>query len=273
MHFVEKEVTYIYSQCEANFPSRNKLFKYLRKEYRKSRSQKSDTKPGLSKQALDKFAPLITNNAYMDTIIKSTAELSHNAKPGYNFRSWKYTTMKVQYSPDSNAEESDISPDTDYGVTLGDRVYLRKYIPNLEIKKLPISIPVRGVSNKIMSTSEYAMVTVYIKDLVDGISKMACLTMEVHIVNDLKANILIDTDILTPQGMTVDLEVRVVKLRKYQGLEVPIDVVARTQSRSKRIIRTKSSIILAPGITTEVPVAYKGIIPEDRDFLFEPDCA
>ena len=32
-------------------------------------------------------------------------------------------------------------------------------------------------------------------------------------------------------------------------------------------------MIIAPGATTEVPVAYNGRIPDDRDFLFEPDCA
>ena len=88
IHFVDKTIIHIYSQCETNFSFRNKLFKYLRKEYRKSKiSYKSDSDIGLSKQALDKFAFLIVNNVYINTIIKSTIELSYNTKPGYNFRS------------------------------------------------------------------------------------------------------------------------------------------------------------------------------------------
>ena len=145
VHFVGKTVTHVCSQCEANFPSRNKLFKHLREECRKfnfKTSQKSDPDAGLFKQALDKFASLMANNVYVDTIIKSTAELRYNDRPGYNFRSWKYITMKVQYSSDLNVEESDISPNIDCDVTLGDRAYLRKYILNLEVKRLSTSISV-----------------------------------------------------------------------------------------------------------------------------------
>lgn len=283
VHFVNKEVDHVCSKCEACFPSRNKLFKHLRSDCKKVTKTKSPTaatgkipeSEAEGKETLDKFEALTANNAYVETIIKSTAELSHNARPGYNFRSWKYATMRVRYAADPDAEESEVSPDSGCGVTLGDRAYLRKHIPNLEIKKMASSIPVRGVGNKIVSTAEYASVTIYVNGVIDGSQEMrtACLTMEVHIVDDLKANILIGTDTMTPQGMIVDLDARSVRLGKCQGLKAPIDVVARTQPHSKRTIRTKAAITIAPGTTLKVPVAYNGAIPEDRDFLFEPDCA
>ena len=53
---------------------------------------------------------------------------------------------------------------------------------------------------------------------------------------------------------------------------VSVDVVARTQPHFKRTIRAISFMIIALGAITEVPVAYKGVISEDRDFLFESDC-
>ena len=83
---------------------------------------------------------MITNNIYIDTIIKFIAELSYNARPEYNFQSWKYAIMKIQYTP--NSKKSEISLDIDCDITLGDRAYLRKYILNLEVKKLSISISV-----------------------------------------------------------------------------------------------------------------------------------
>lgn len=54
---------------------------------------------------------------------------------------------------------------------------------------------------------------------------------------------------------------------------VSVDVVARTQSHFKRTIRATSFVIVALGAITEVFVVYKGVISEDRDFLFEPDCS
>ena len=81
---------------------------------------------------------------------------------------------------------------------LGDRVYLRKYILNLEVKSLSILILVREVSNKIISISEYTIITIYIKNLIDKILRITYLIIEVYIVNNLKTIILINTNILTP---------------------------------------------------------------------------
>ena len=140
----------------------------------------------------------LVNNAYVDTIIKSTTNLNHKIKPGYNFRSQKYTTFKVRFSPDADAEENKISPDTNYDVTLEDRAFLLKLISNLEIKKMATSLPVRGVGNTIIYTNKYALVTLYICDKLNGIQRIARLIMEVYIINNLKANILISTDTMTP---------------------------------------------------------------------------
>ena len=266
VHFVNKKVDHTCSRCEACFPSRNKLFKHLR-----SSCSKQNPTQALPKVTLDKFAPT-AHNAYVD-IIKSTAEPHHNTRPGYNFRSWKYATLKVSFSPDPEAEESEVSPDTGCGITLGDRAYLLKYVPKLEIKKMTTSLPVRGVGNKIIRTNEYATVSIYVRGTLDGLARTACFTMEVHIVDDLKANILIGTDTMTPEGMLVDLNTKVLTLAKCQGLQAPLDVVARSNPHSKRTIRSKSATTIAPGTTVEVPVAYNGTIPVDRDFLFEPDCA
>ena len=66
----------------------------------------------------------MTNNAQVIDIIRFTVNMNPNGifRPGFNFRGWKYVIMKMRYS--SDGEESDISPDSGCGVTLGDRAYL-----------------------------------------------------------------------------------------------------------------------------------------------------
>ena len=93
--------------------------------------------------------------------------------------------------------------------------------------------------------------------------------MKVHIVEDLKANMLIDTNTITPQEICVDLKTKVYRFGKCQGLKVPIDVTTKSKSNSRRTIRNKVPIIIAPGVTVKVSVAYKKNISKDRDFLFE----
>ena len=87
--------------------------------------------------------------------------------------------------------------DTSYSVTLGDRTYLLKQVPGLEIKKIVSSIPIRGVGNKIIYLDEYTIVIIYINSIINGVSKTTYLIIEVYIIDNLKANILIKTDIIT----------------------------------------------------------------------------
>ena len=55
----------------------------------------------------------------------------------------------------------------------------------------------RGVGNKIIHSNEYAIITIYVTSLVGGVTRTTYLTMEVYIVDNLKANILIGTNIIT----------------------------------------------------------------------------
>ena len=81
---------------------------------------------------------------------------------------------------------------------MGDRAHLKKQVPGLEIKKMASLIPIRGVGNKITYSDEYAIVTIYFNGLINSVIRTTYLTMEVHIVDDLKANILIGTNTIAP---------------------------------------------------------------------------
>ena len=92
--------------------------------------------------------------------------MNHDARPGYNFRSWKYTIFKARFLSDPDVEKSKVLLDSGCGVTLRDRAYLQKYMPNLEIKKMAAPLLVRGVGNKIVYISEYALVKIYVRGII-----------------------------------------------------------------------------------------------------------
>ena len=163
--------------------------------------------------------------------------------------------------------------DFNYNITLKDRAYLLKHVSNLKIKKIAFFISIRDVNNKIINIDEYIMITIYIKEIVNDMKRSTCLTIKIYIINDLKTNILIKTNIITFQEMTINWKTRIIKLKRCQRLNISIDVVARTQSHFKRIIRIKFSIIIISSIITKVSVAYNNTISKNKDFLFESDCA
>ena len=210
--------------------------------------------------------------------VNSTVIPDQTKTPGYGFRAWKYATIKVSWSSgessDTNQNElSDVCLDSGCGVTLIDRAYLLKVLPKASISKMPISIPVRGIGNKILRTDEYTLIKMAINGLIDDKAAQAIITIEAHIVDDLKANALIGSDTLKPQGMCLDFEKETVTIGTCKGLTAPIDIHARQSPHAKRTIKSKSAIMVPPRTTIQVPVAYRGDIPGDRDFLFEPECS
>ena len=139
------------------------------------------------------------------------------------------------------------------------------------IKKLATPVPVKGLGNQITTTDEYVDLVSYVDGEVDGKPGTACFTTEVHLVDDLKANILFGNDTMTAQGIVVDLDRKLLKFGRCRGLLAPLDVVASKEI--KRIIKARATISIPPKATINVPISFKGDLPGNRDFLFEPDCA
>lgn len=70
-------------------------------------------------------------------------------------------------------------------------------VPGIEVKKMVSLVLVRGLGNRIITTDEYVVLTVYIDGLIDNDTlKAVCFFMEVHLVDDLKANLLIGNNVL-----------------------------------------------------------------------------
>ena len=68
------------------------------------------------------------------------------------------------------------------------------------------------------------------------------------------------------------MKTRIIKFGKCQKLKISIDIIARTQSYFKYIIRNKFSIIIISNIITKIFIAYNDKISKNRDFLFELNC-
>ena len=103
--------------------------------------------------------------------------------------------MKIRYL--SNGEESEVSLNSNYDVTLIDYVYFRKYLLNLEIKKLVSFISIREVNNKVINLDKYMIIIIYVIELINNVIKKTYLVIKVYIIKDLKINIFIDINIMT----------------------------------------------------------------------------
>ena len=160
----------------------------------------------------------------------------------------------------------------DCDVIMKNRVYFRKYLLNLEIKKFVFFISIRGINNKIINFDKYIFITIYVNELIKRIIKIVYLIIKFYIVNNFKINIFINIDIMIFQKIFVNFQIKVYKFEKCQKLKISIDVITKFKSNSRKIIRNKAFIIIISKFIIKISIVYKSGISKNRDFLFEFDC-
>ena len=87
--------------------------------------------------------------------------------------------------------------DFDCSMTCEDRKMLRERISNLIIKYLNKSIFVRDINNSMHNINEYIVISCFIrKKLSNDSNHLTRLIIKMHLINNLKVNILINTNVM-----------------------------------------------------------------------------
>ena len=94
--------------------------------------------------------------------------------------------------------------------------------------------------------------------------------MEVHLVDNLKANILVGTSVLNAHGISLDLGKQEAIIAKRSHIRIPIYSVAKRHSQLRRVIKSHHACTIAPNLVVDIPMVYHGTLPENRDFLYKP---
>ena len=159
--------------------------------------------------------------------------------------------------------------DTGCTMSLIDRKFLRENHPDAEIKKMPTPMTVKGIGTKRHEASEYVRIKMY---LPGKNGDFALIEREFHVVDNLTAKALIGIAIMKPEGIILDLQNDMMKVGSCQNLEVPI-VVASKGPRTNATIFSNKRMVIPPHSNVAVPIRGPGKqldLPQDRDFLFEP---
>ena len=142
-------------------------------------------------------------------VLCSAAKLS---APGFGlaFRGWSYATTSIIFDPAilsaiSNPDSS-ACLDTGCGVSLVDKAWLAKKHPSQKISTMPVPLKVRGIGASRHELKEFTLIALYMPGLDRGGSEVyACVQCELHLVDRLKANILIRNVVLYIEGFMINL--------------------------------------------------------------------
>ena len=250
--------SYPCKKCKTRFQSKNRLHEHIRLGV-------CTAIPVKKKQPSPPATTLPTR------IVKSTVEGSSSV-PGYSFRGWRYATAKAAIGK-SDSPLADICLDTGCTATLSDKRFFREKHPNTKIHVMPAPLEVSGIGQTKHSAREYAMMDFYLPGK-DG--RVANFRREVHLVDNLKANLLVGVDIMVPEGIAIDPSKGIATIRSCDGIEIDISVRTRSKEVRKPVF-TKEQTHVPAHTRKAIPIGgARGKtldLPKDRDLLFEPDLA
>lgn len=198
--------------------------------------------------------------------MESTASTSDQGID-FGFRGWNYAMAKVRLS--QTEEDDDVCLDTDCGVTLIDRLWLMKLLPQVVISRMSSPLKVRGVGSSQHETSEYIITSSYFPGVDEGGNKvLACIRREIHVVDGLRIKMLVGNDFIDLEGITIDVAKEKVYIGSYKTF---ITVTARQRGQFiRRKIHALSATKILPHSESLIPISTSLSLPEDRDYLFEP---
>ena len=275
-YHIEDPKEYKCRHCGSHFPSNNKLHSHLRgncnRRLDNSLSQKKyDTAHVFSSvtdlPANPKSIDISQDTSVKDTrIIHSTINPSVDIGTGYGFRGHHYLKGKIALSLSSSINS--VCFDTSCSVTLCDIAFFCIQAPNTPIQKMATPIMVRGLGANKHTTDQYAIADIYIpaKDG-QGQEVTAHIRREIHLVEELKANMLVGTEIMTPELFVLDLSKKTAFIGSCSysfDLDIEIPRVS-----IQRPVHTKTRATILPHTMQVIPIHYLNI-PHSRDFLFQP---
>ena len=166
----------------------------------------------------------------------------------------------------------------DCSITINDKQIFTRYIFNLKIKKLTLSILIRDIDNIMHYIFNYIVINYYFDDYLsnninDRVSTIDKFDAKIHLINDLKINLLFDNNVFIAQRVKINLITQIVQLSNCQNLVASIDTITRKNSNLKRIIRVKQIINVFVNFIVMIFVNYHDNLLNNKDFLFELQCA
>ena len=256
-------------RCQQEFPSNNRLHIHLGnpgKGRSKGRSSCSATdKPKESQEG----TPGIVPSAYTAEEIIDSAAKADDVGTGHAFRNYHYAMAMAKLAKKCVLES--ICLDTGCSVSLADRAWIKECMPDIEIRKMASPITVRGLGSARHQTDEYVILPIYFpgktKDGQEVTAKTA--PREIHLVDELKAKMLVGMDIMKPEGIDV-LSSRSVASISSCKVDVPIELKPKGRA-VRQPVHAKQSVVVPPRTQMLIPVHFTGPLPDSRDFLFEPD--
>ena len=191
---------------------------------------------------------------------------------GLAFRGWTYATTAVTLIPQILPLESDPGVtaclNTGYDVTLVDKDWLLRQLPDQKIKEISTPLKDRGIeASKHKSAQSAELYLFLLGENNKGQKVYTSFKCKLHLVEGLRANILIGNNILALESFVLNVGLSHVVMGRC-GVMITIRARKRGQFLRKRLF-AENKEVLPPRSEVMIPL-LRVPLPNDRNFLFHP---
>ena len=246
------EIETVCKRCQKTFSFNNKLHVHLRFDMC-FKKQKNNS---FTNQTCALFIESIE-------IIKSNASFN-DFEFDVEFRNWNFLKTVLKFF--STDEETHVCLDIECDATLCDKKFIINKLTDLQIQTMTTSLKVRDINFITHEINEFVMISIYFLDTNKfEKSALANITRKIHLIDDLKINMLIENDILELESFIIDVSK---KTTTINNCEIIIDLFIRQRDLFvRRNILSNHRIIVS--LDSQARISFDYNISEERNFLFE----
>src|SRR5271170_6341874 len=202
--------------CKETFPSRNALFAHVNKELHFLRSCITSKS----------FRPIVASKAQRRKVGTGTA-----------FKDFSYCEVRYQFS--STSPDSWGCADTGSGMSLVDESVLES--GTLSSRKSQSPVHVKCIGDEMYLSKESVVLDVFFPDVTN--TRLAKITREFHIVQDMDCGLLIGNDIIEPEGIVINLAKKRMQISACDNMACRLKVRRKRQT-NRIIIRCAKETLL-----------------------------
>src|SRR5271163_1128853 len=208
--------------CKETFPSRNALFAHIIKELHFLQSCIT----------YKSFRPVVASKALQQKVGTGTA-----------FKDFNYCEVRYQLSLKSPDSELWGCADTGSGMSLVDESVLKS--GTLSSRKTQSPVHVKGIGDEMYLSKESVVLEVFFPDVTN--TRLAKITREFHIVQDMDCGLLIGNDIIEPEGIVINLAKKRMQISACDNMVCQLKVRRKQRDSSHVVIRCAQATVVREG--------------------------
>ena len=275
-------------RCNIIYSSRNLLFKHLRDQCWIKITSEDVIKQLQLKSCLTNHISANTvsfNKSFKTTITFIVVSNQFKKSTDYVFKNWRYAIIKLWLKFNSlmskNSKKSEIENcclNFDYSITLKDRDFMQRYLNDIMMMhKFASFLSIRRINDKMLRTFEYITVCICLNVIdFEQRSIIARMFAEIHLIDDLFANLLLIIDVLIFQKIILNFKNWLIRI-DICSVIASIDVITK-KNDVKRTVRIRKTFVISFNQTINILIIYQRfdenfLLLKDRDYLFEFQCS